>query len=145
MIKKRGLRKNIIEDKIKDIIDSISIVEENFPSEFSSFKQLGLAKDGIYKKIEFSIESIINICYIINADLRLGAPEEEDDIFENLETNKIFNAKILELIKKMKKFRNILVHKYGKIDDKKAFEDIREGLKDFETIIKEIEKFLQTS
>jgi len=43
----------------------------------------------------------------------------------------------------MKKFRNVLVHKYGDIDDKKAYEDIKEGLKDFEHIINEIEKFLK--
>jgi len=42
----------------------------------------------------------------------------------------------------MKKFRNILVHKYGEIDDKKAYDEINKGLKDFEKIIKEIEKFL---
>jgi len=43
----------------------------------------------------------------------------------------------------MKGFRNILIHKYGEIDDEKAYENIKEGLKDFEKIIKEIEGFLE--
>ena len=43
----------------------------------------------------------------------------------------------------MKRFRNILVHKYGEIDDKQAFESIHEGLRDFELFINEIEKFLK--
>ena len=31
----------------------------------------------------------------------------------------------------MKGFRNILVHKYGEIDDRKAYQDIKNGLEDF--------------
>jgi len=43
----------------------------------------------------------------------------------------------------MKSFRNILAHKYGEINDEQAFESIKEGLKDFEIFINEIEKFLK--
>ncbi|MEK6846613.1 MAG: HepT-like ribonuclease domain-containing protein, partial [Nanoarchaeota archaeon] len=55
-----------------------------------------------------------------------------------------FNKNIIELIRQMKGFRNILVHKYGDIDDSKAYEDIKDGLPDFETVIKDIEKFIET-
>ncbi len=144
MIKKRELRKDLIKDKIKDVLDSIHLVEGNLPADFNSFENLGLIKEGIYKKIEFAIESVIDICYIINADLRLGTPEEEDDIFDNLKVNKIFSERVINLVREMKSFRNILVHKYGKINDKKAFETIKEGLKDFELIVKEIEGFLNS-
>lgn len=113
------------------------------PADLEGFLKLGLVKDGIYKKIEFAIENIIDICSIINSDLRLGSPETEDSIFDNLEKNKILNKKALDLIREMKGFRNILVHKYGDIDDERAFETIKEGLKDFEVIIKEIETFLR--
>lgn len=104
---------------------------------------MGLAKDGLYKKTEFAIESIIDVCNIINSDLRLGIPEAEEDILKNLRDNKIFDAKIINLISQMKRFRNVLVHKYEDIDDKKAYESIKEGLKDFELIVKEIEGFLE--
>jgi uncharacterized protein YutE (UPF0331/DUF86 family) len=70
-------------------------------------------------------------------------PESEDQILDNLKNKKIFDKKTMLLIQDMKKFRNILVHKYGEINDEQAFENIKEGLKDFETIINEIEKFLK--
>ena len=143
MIKKREFRKKEIEDKLKDILDSINIIEEAFPQDFDSFESLGLSKDGIYKKIEFAIESIIDICNIINSDLRLGTPETEDDIINNLDKRKVLTKETINLIKEMKGFRNILVHRYGEINDKKAFDTIKEGLKDFELIIKEIEDFLK--
>ena len=142
-MKPREIRKDLIKSKIKDIIDSVNIVGDNFPENFQDFSMLGLVKEGIYKKMEFAIESIIDICNIINSDLELGAPESEEQILIHLEKSKIFDKKILKLISEMKKFRNVLVHKYGDIDDKKAYEDIKEGLKDFEHIINEIEKFLK--
>ncbi len=143
MIKKRGFRIEEIESKLNDVIESIAVVEENLPEGLGEFLNLGLIKEGIYKKVEFAIESVIDIFNIINSDLRLGVPEMEEDIINNLRKNNILDNKILSLIAEMKKFRNILVHKYGKIDDKKAFEDIKDGLKDFEQIIKEIENFLE--
>ena len=82
--KKGKLRKREIEDKIRDIIDSIMIIDENLPRELRDFLDSGLIKDGIYKKIEFSIQNIIDICNIINSDLRLGTPKTEEDIIENL-------------------------------------------------------------
>ncbi len=143
MIKKLDLREKEIESKLTEIVDSISKVEDNLPGKYEDFAGLGLVKEGIYKKIEFAIESIIDICNIINSDLRLGSPETEDSILDNLETNNIFDKKIIDLIREMKGFRNILVHKYGKVDERKAFVNIHDGLKDFELIIKEIESFLK--
>tara|TARA_Y100000034_G_C6790973_1_gene354142 strand:+ start:48 stop:485 length:438 start_codon:yes stop_codon:yes gene_type:complete len=142
MIRKK-LRIKEIEDKLSSISDSISLVEDNFPDNFDSFSNLGLVKDGIYKKVEFAIESIIDICNIINSDLRLGSPETEDSILSHLESKKILDKKVIDLIREMKGFRNILVHKYGDIDEKVSYDSIKTGLKDFEVILKEIEGFLE--
>ena len=137
------MRKREIKQKLKEMQESVLVVEKNLPSHFGEFLSLGLAKDGIYKRIEFAIECIIDICNIINSDLELGMPESEDQILDNLEKNKIFDRKTISLIQEMKKFRNILIHKYGEINDEQAFENIKDGLKDFETVINEIEKFLK--
>ena len=137
------MRKEIIEKKRADIIDTINIVSYNFPHNFLEFHSLGLVKDGLYKRLEYAIESVLDICSVINSDLNLGFPETEDNIIDHLESKKIFDKKTVNIIREMKKFRNVLVHKYGDIDDKKAFEDIKKGLKDFEIIISEIEKFLK--
>ena len=72
----------------------------------------------------------------------MGVPEIEENIIDNLENQNIFDGKTINLIREMKGFRNILVHKYGEIDDKKAFESIEDGLDDIKTIIKEFEELL---
>jgi len=144
-MKGKILRKKEIERKLSDISDSVEIVEENIPPDFSVFSTLGLKKDGIYKKIEFAIESMIDILNIINSDLRFGTPENEEDIIKNMDKNKVFDKKILDVVNKMKGFRNILVHRYGEISDEQAYESIKEGIGDFENFVKEVEVFLRNN
>ncbi len=143
MIKKRELRKDQIKLKIDKILDSIGFVEENLSKELKDFEDSRILRNSIYKEVEFAIENIIDICNIINSDLRLGTPETEDSIIEHLNNNKVFDKKVIDTISEMKKFRNILIHRYGEVDDKLAFENIKDGLKDFELIVKEIEGFLR--
>lgn len=145
MIRKRELRKKIIESKIEQIIGSIEFIEENFPDKFEEFNSSKIIKNAIYKEVEYALENLVDLCSIINSDLRLGSPETEDSIFDHLENSKVFRKEVIELIREMKGFRNILVHKYGEINDEKAFETIKEGLKDFEVVIEEIEKFLKNN
>jgi len=139
----KELRRGLIENKLTKIIDSVNIIAENLPPDFDGFKRAGLVKDGIYKKIEFVIEGILDVCNIINSDLKLGMPEDEDNILDNLEIRNIFDKRVISLIREMKRFRNILVHRYGDINDEQAFETIRDSLKDIDLIIKKIEVFLR--
>jgi len=137
------MRKRIIRTKMKEIEESIRLVEEHLPESFEEFSNLGLVKDGIYKRVEFAIENVFDICAIINADLNLGIPSSDENILENLMKNNILSMKMKEKLKMMKGFRNILVHRYGKIDDKLAFRILKENLGDFYEFMKEIEEFLE--
>src|SRR3989344_1262891 len=129
--------------KLKQIEENLSLIENNLPDNFKEFKLLGLVKDGIYKRIENAIEDMIDICGIINSELKLGIPTEDEDLIDNVFKKKIISKNLYLKIKEMKGFRNILVHRYGDLDDKLAFENIKSGLDDFELFIKEIESFLK--
>ncbi|MCD6467172.1 MAG: DUF86 domain-containing protein [Methanomicrobia archaeon] len=127
----------------KEIEESLDLVKKRLPSGFEEFLNLGLVKDGIYKKIEFSIENIFDICAIINTDLELGIPRDDENIVENLIKNGVLTKEMGKKLRLMKGFRNILVHRYGKIDDTLAFKILTESISDFYDFIKEIEKFLE--
>jgi uncharacterized protein YutE (UPF0331/DUF86 family) len=137
------MREEIIRIKLKEIKDSLTKIKNNLPKTLEEFLDLGLIKDGIYKRVEFMIENVLDICKIINTDLNLGLPKKDVDIIENLMKHKIISKEMGEKIKEMKSFRNILVHVYGEIDDEIAYEEIKNGLKDFEDFEKEIESFLK--
>jgi len=137
------MRKEIIRTKIKEIVEGIGLVEEHLPDTFEEFSGMGLIKDGIYKNIEFAIENVFDICAIINTDLELGIPSDEEDILENLVKSEILSDETKEKLRAMRGFRNIVVHRYGKIDDKIAFEILKENLRDFYVFIKRIKEFLE--
>ncbi len=127
----------------RKVEENLDLVKENLPNNVNEFKALGLVKDGIYKKIEASIQEVISICSIINSDLKLGIPSNRDDIIISLIENYILSRKMGEKVKEMKGFRNFLIHRYGKINDEVAFKDIKNGLPDFEIFKKEVLAFLK--
>jgi len=137
------MRKEIIRTKIKEIEESIRLVEEHLPDIFEEFSSMGLIKDGIYKRTEFAIEDVFDICAIINSDFELGIPGDDEEIVENLVKNEILSEEMKEKLSLMKGFRNIVVHKYGKIDDKLAFEILKEDIQDFYDFIGRIEEILE--
>lgn len=137
------MRINMIKSKLKIIEENIDLVQKNFPNKLEEFKSLDLIKDGIYKRIEASIQEIIKICSIINSDLRLGIPSNSDNIISTLEEKEIISKELSAKIKKMKSFRNFLVHRYGQIQDKIAYEDIKNGFDDFILFKKEILKLIE--
>jgi len=137
------LRKVIIKTKIAEIKDSLKLVKDNIPSSLSQFKKMGLMKDGIYKRMEYAIENVFDICSIINSDLELGVPVNNEDILNNLYEAEVIDNVTMDKLKSMKGFRNILVHRYGKIEDDVAFKILNDNLDDFKHFIEVIEEFMR--
>lgn len=131
-----------IRTKLVEITESLDIVMDNLPEDLGEFISLGLIKDGIYKRLEFCIENIFDICAIINSDLKLGIPEADESIVDNLVRSGILAVEWKERLRGMKAFRNIMVHRYGRIDDRIAFSLIGERTDDLHLFIEEIEDLL---
>ncbi len=142
-MRKKRLRAEQIRTKLVEIEESTDLVKENLPHSFEDFAELGLVKDGIYKRMEFAIENVFDICAIINSDLRLELPESDEGILENLVNRGILTREMSEMIRKMKGFRNIIVHRYGKIDDEIAYRNLVNNIDDFYRFIDQVEDFLE--
>ncbi|MGC9443574.1 MAG: type VII toxin-antitoxin system HepT family RNase toxin [Candidatus Methanospirareceae archaeon] len=138
------MRSVLIRTKLKEIEESIRLVEAHLPATFGEFYQLGLVKDGMYKQLEFALENIFDICAIINADLELGIPRTDEDVIEHLVKGDVLSEEQRTKLKSMKGFRNILVHRYGKIDDKLTFSLLNDELRDVYDFIRRIRAFLET-
>lgn len=88
--------------------------------------------------LQISIETVIDISFLLVKGLRLGLPAEEDDLFEKLVGAGIISQSTKETAKRMKGFRNILVHRYGDIDDGIVYEMATERREDFEAFKDEV-------
>lgn len=129
--------------KFEQISKNIELIKKYFPNNEKDFSQLGLIKDGIYKRYEYSVELIIDIIAMINSHYKLGIPSNNLEIISNLKQNSIISSKTFDLIQGMKAFRNVLVHVYEKLDDILAYNNIKKSMDDFTLIEEEIMDFLK--
>ncbi|WP_449405569.1 hypothetical protein [Methanoculleus caldifontis] len=77
--------------------ESVDLLTGYFPDSAESFGRLGIAKNGIYKRIENAIENVF--CVILSADLHLGAPGTDEDILENLMQHGAFDREMRQSLK----------------------------------------------
>lgn len=95
--------------------------------------------------LQLALETVIDICNILVSELKLGLPTEEGETIEKLKQKKAITSKMAKTLQAMKGMRNILVHRYGEIEDKKIFDNITKRIDDFEKFKQEILKFLKES
>jgi uncharacterized protein YutE (UPF0331/DUF86 family) len=115
----------------------LSELQDIMPENYEAYQKIE-KKRACERLLQVSIESVLDICAQIVIELRLGLPSEEDDIFEKLEQAKIITSETEETLKRMKGFRNILVHEYGRIDDRLVYNLLTNNIDDFKAIRKEI-------
>lgn len=137
------MRSALVRTKIKEIEESLEIIENNLPDNVEDFSRLGIIKDGIFKRLEYSVESVFDICAILNADYKLGIPDTDKDLVDNLVQYNILPREMKEKLGTMKGFRNIVVHRYGQIDDRIVFNILKEHLNDFYDFIDIINDHLE--
>ena len=119
-------------DELNNYLEELGNIK---PSSFEEYQREN--KRACERLLQISIECVIDVCNLIVSGLKLGLPSDEDELVNKLINKKIISKKIGDILKGMKGFRNILVHKYGEVDDELAFENL-ENLEDFEKFKKEI-------
>jgi uncharacterized protein YutE (UPF0331/DUF86 family) len=107
------------------------------PSRFEDFQRIETRR-ACERLLQISVETVVDICHVMVSGLRLGLPGEEDDLFIKLEQAGIFSSAITQTLRRMKGFRNILVHEYGRIDDRIVYDMATARLVDFEAFQREV-------
>jgi len=126
-------------DELDGYLKELDII---MPTDFRAYKVIE-KKRSCERLLQIAIEAVIDICALMVTGLRLGIPSEEDDIFEKLEQSKVVTPEMKETLKRMKGFRNILVHEYGRIDDNLVYDILKNNIKNFRAFKKEILKALK--
>jgi len=122
-----------IKESIADIRKFIAVSQE----EFWKDKRNILAVEHLLLR---AIEATANICSHIAAKKLQKGVETPAECFELLEKEKLINKELSTDLRKMARFRNILVHRYWEVDEKKVYQYANENLVDFEKFIEIISK-----
>ena len=98
--------------------------------------------DGAKYNLIVVIEGAIDICNHIVAKTGGRAPCDYADCFAILGELGILSGQLIERLKKMAKFRNLLVHLYWQVDNRTVYGIIRKDILDIRTYLREIGKFI---
>lgn len=125
-----------LDEYLKFLKEIQKVNKKKFTEDFHFY---GLAE----RYFQLSIEVVLDVGKLILVAKNLKRAEDNSDIFEILNSNKIIPGKLLKKLNGISAFRNILVHDYEKIDREIVYKKLQGNLKDFLEFKKEIVKFLK--
>ena len=134
---------NEVVNAMIDIIEeNMRLIEEirsqDFESFSSNFRDIQAAKHSLQE----SIEACLDIGSHIISEKGFQRPENYKDIYKVLEEEGIIDPLLSERLQEMAQFRNLLVHRYTKIDTKRVYNIMSEDIKDIQEFIKRILKYI---
>ena len=132
---------NRILSKIDELDSYVAEINKIKPLTLEDYNSSIKDKRACERLLQISIEIILDIANILVSELKLGIPSDEDELFDKLKQKKIISEKMSVILKEIKGFRNVLVHKYGEVKNELVFENL-ERIKDFEKFKEEILKFI---
>jgi len=124
--------------KLGELSKFISELEEIYPENEEEYLHSNICRRAVERVLQIIIECILDICAVLVKEFSLGPPNDEDNLLDLLK-NKL---SMIEKIKDMKRFRNILVHRYTIIDNSRVFHETNENIQDFADFIEEVKKLI---
>jgi uncharacterized protein YutE (UPF0331/DUF86 family) len=85
----------------------------------------------VERTLQMMIELCVDIANLIIADEKFRVPTSYSDTFQVLEEEDLISDEQCNTMKKMAQFRNIIVHRYDKVDETIVINILRQNLKDF--------------
>lgn len=131
-----------LKDKVEQLSKYYDELIEDMPLN-DEFLNNRIVRRGIEKTIELIVETIIDIANIIISSKNLEKPIDSRNSIQILFKQKIISEKLSLKICDLISFRNLLVHRYGKINEKQEFDHIIDNYDDIKDFINEIILFLK--
>jgi uncharacterized protein YutE (UPF0331/DUF86 family) len=127
-----------IKDKLSELKVYIMELDEDIPEDEEEYLEERVPRRACERTFQLACEDVLDICNLIIAGKALGLPKDNRDSIKKLSDNKIIPEKLSARLEDMVSFRNLLVHRYGKVDDSRAYHYLKEeigDLSDFTLII----------
>lgn len=98
----------------------------------------------IERTLQMMIETCSDIANHIISDTGMRTPTSYADGFKVLFENKVIDSELFNVMDKMAKFRNVVVHQYEQVDAEIVITILRKHLVDFERFESAIVTFLKS-
>jgi uncharacterized protein YutE (UPF0331/DUF86 family) len=98
----------------------------------------------VERTLQMMIETCVDIAGHLISDKELRVPTSYSDAFLSLKENRVLDEALFTRLKKMAKFRNVVVHHYDKVDAEIVVGILKRNLSDFIDYRDEIVRFLKS-
>ena len=126
--------------KIRELENYTEEIHELIPESKEEYLKSLKTRRAIERQLQIMIECVIDIAILLIKALKLTVPTDEASIFEILKPHLSIPKKLNE----MKGFRNILVHRYGEINNERVYRYVKEDLDDFHIFLEDAKKIIGT-
>jgi uncharacterized protein YutE (UPF0331/DUF86 family) len=127
--------KEIISRKISILEEYLSELQEAKDITWGKYSTDSRSRAFVERYLHLAIEATFDIGNHIIAFYNWREPDNYRDIFVILEEHKVIPHNMLESFQAMASFRNMLVHRYDKIEDEIVFGIFQKRLQDFTSFI----------
>ncbi len=124
------LNPDVVRTRCREIEESVQRLERMAQLSLEDFLSDRDALDVACYRLLVGIEAALALCYHVAARRLRTAPEDYAACFAALSEAGIIPLDLTERLQRMARFRNLLVHVYGKIDYRQVYEVLRHDLGD---------------
>ena len=132
----------IINERLQEINENITLLEELKTIPFDRFRNDPKTFKCAERCLEISIQCILDICHHIIVDNNWPRPKDNKEAILTIGQKGVIPPDFADHILPMAGLRNILVHEYFKIDQKRLYDHLQ-NLGDFRAFQKHIIEFLK--
>lgn len=138
------INQELIGEKTADIEKSIALLNKIALTERKKFLEDQIILSAAKYQLVLAIEAAQSICNHLAARVAKEAPESYADCFRILGKCGIITRELAAKLASMAKFRNLLVHRYDKIDDEIVYDILKNNTGDLLEYTDGIKTFLKT-
>lgn len=133
-----------IRDKLSELQSYLIELEEDIPDSMDDYLKQRITKRACERTFQLACEDVLDICNLIIAGRGFMLPKDNRDAIGKLTENKIIPEKLSSGLQDMVSFRNLLVHRYGKVDDNRVYLHLKEETIDMYKFIEAIDDFIES-
>jgi uncharacterized protein YutE (UPF0331/DUF86 family) len=136
------LDRDVVRNRCAEIEESLTRLEAFRSMPLEQFLADQDARDIACYRLLLSIEAALALCYHTTSRRLRQTPDDNAACFDALHTAGIIDAPLSERLRRMARFRNLLVHMYWKVDYEKVHEVIHHSLEDLRLFGRTIARLL---
>jgi uncharacterized protein YutE (UPF0331/DUF86 family) len=134
---------DFLRQRAEEIRQALNILESYQQLSREDFLGNQQATDAAKYRLIVAIESAVSICTHLAARLAGTTLDSYAQCFEILAASKVITQELANRSGSMARFRDLLVHGYGQVDDSRVWDILQRHLVDLDAYLLEISKTLQ--